>query len=67
MQKIIIVALLAVTLCNYSLKRQIDIANYVNKAKSTWTAHVPDKDYTPLIGAILGHNDLPVKNAVPRN
>lgn len=62
MQKLIIIALLGLSLCVFDIERQAKLAHKVNKLKTTWTAQVYDRDFTPLLGAILGHNDLPVKN-----
>lgn len=51
MRTILIVALLAMSLCS----RYEEIANKINNMKTTWKATVYEKDYKPFLGTFLDH------------
>lgn len=65
--KAIIFLLLTVALCNVSVDRQREIADKVNRLKTTWKAQAYDKDLKPFLGAYLGHNILKQKEIKERN
>ena len=67
MSKIFFFLLVAVALCDITVDRQREIAHKVNKLRTTWRAKAYDRNLKPTLGAILGFNDLPVRNILPRN
>lgn len=67
MSKYLILCLIAVAICDISVKRQREIAEKINKLNITWTAKAYDRDLKPTLGAILGKNNLEVKATKERN
>lgn len=67
--KAIFVFLFAVALCDLSVSvdRQREIADKINRLKTTWTAQAYERDLRPTLGAYLGHHILKKKEIQERN
>ena len=64
--KFLAILLIAVALCrDIKVERQREIADKVNRLKTTWKAQAYDKDFTVTLGAFLGYNKLPKKPRTP--